>query len=286
ITRSVTKVSTVPESSDSDYDFGLYDVILPKEPFVWGVSHIKPRPVPGHIHRPHYALASGPSNEQERRKVHPPEGRTIARGEDEARLRSAAKLAREVLQYAGSLVNVGVTTDWIDAQVHEMVLSNSAYPSPLLYNGYPKSCCTSVNNIVTHGIPDNRPLQDGDIVNIDITIYKDGFHGDTSQMFLVGDVAGNCAGYAGCLGAGIAACAPGRPFKGIGKAIFDFIRHKDFSVSTQFTGHGIGEDFHRVLNDEPGVMLPGHCFTIENCARSAQAEHMVLITDTAAEVLT
>ncbi|GBE80240.1 Methionine aminopeptidase 1 [Sparassis crispa] len=310
-------------TSDVANDFGSYDVILPPEPFVWGVAHIKPRCVPEDIRRPRYALSfdsastlgfgedtsTGPQHVRDK----------LIALQDEETVRRVGRLAKEVLLYAGSLVQVGVTTEAVDAAVHEFILSHSAYPSPLLYNGFPKSCCTSVNNIITHGIPDDRSLMDGDIVNVDITIYKDGFHGDTSQTFLVGDVDEQGRALVQttreALEASIAACAPGRPFKGIGKAIYELVRNTEFSVNTQFTGHGIGEDFHRRpwilhhLNDEPGVMLPGHCFTIEpcivqgadpngwmfpdgwtvsteNCARSAQAEHMVLITETGAEVLT
>ncbi|PCH40741.1 methionyl aminopeptidase [Wolfiporia cocos MD-104 SS10] len=307
-----------PAEELGEYDFGTYDVILPAQPFVWGVSHIKPRAVLPHIPRPPYARGRGDGREIHNQPVlgH----RRIKLGDqDEAKLRGSARLAKDVLNYAGSLVKIGVTTEYIDAQVHDMIVAHGAYPSPLLYQGYPKSCCTSVNNVVTHGIPDDRPLQEGDIVNIDITVYKDGFHGDTSRTFLVGDVDQKGQELVqvtdDALEAGITACGPGRPFNGIGRAIFEIIKHRDFSVSTQFTGHGIGEDFHRppwILhhpNEEPGLMSPGHCFTIEpcivqgsqpnawifpdgwtasteNCARSAQAEHMVLITDTGAEVLT
>ncbi|CCM05542.1 uncharacterized protein FIBRA_07769 [Fibroporia radiculosa] len=311
--RSVSSSSAESHTEDEDYDFGYYDVILPHEPYVWGVSHIRPRTVPPHITRPSYALdgQNVPSNS------HSPHLRLLEPGgENEARLRSAAALASKVLRYAGSLVKIGVTTEEIDTKIHEMILSHSAYPSPLLYKGFPKSCCTSVNNIITHGIPDEF---NGDIVNIDVTVYKDGFHGDTSRTFFVGDVDEKGRQLVRvteeALEVGIAACGPRRPFKSIGKAIFELIRHQPYSVSTQFTGHGIGREFHREpwilhhLNDEPGIMLPGDCFTIEpciiqgnnpsgwifpdgwtvsteNCARSAQAEHMVLITDTGAEVLT
>ncbi|XP_006456910.1 hypothetical protein AGABI2DRAFT_154369 [Agaricus bisporus var. bisporus H97] len=239
-------------------------------------------------------------------------------GEDELRLKTAASLAKKVRDYAGSLVKVGVTTDAIDSAVHDFVLSHKAYPSPLGYLGFPRSCCTSVNNVIVHGIPDDRPLEEGDIVNIDITVYLNGYHGDTSQTFLVGDVDEQGRKLVDvtnqALRAGINACAPGRPFKGIGHAIENILGER-YSVSSQFTGHGIGKFFHTrpwILhhrNDEPGVMEPGHCFTIEpsiiqgrnprgwifpdewtasteNCARSAQAEHMVLITETGVEVLT
>jgi len=176
-----------------------------------------------------------------------------------------------------------------------------------------------VNNVLVHGIPDDRPLEDGDILNIDVTVYLNGYHGDTSRTFLVGDVDEEGRDLIGvtseALEAGIAVCGPGKPFKAIGKAIHDFADKRGYSVSSQFTGHGIGEVFHRApwilhhRNEEPGIMLPGHCFTIEpcliqgsnprgwifpdgwtasteNCARSAQKEHMVLITEHAAEVIT
>jgi len=211
-----------------------------------------------------------------------------------------------------------VTTNEIDRAIHEYILSHNAYPSPLGYLGFPRSCSTSVNNVIVHGIPDDRPLEDGDIVNIDVTVYLHGYHGDTSRTFLVGNVdqQGRDLVYLTdrALKAGIAACGPRRPFKGIGQTIYDLLG-ENYSVSSQFSGHGIGKFFHTrpwILhhkNDEPGIMKPGHCFTIEpslvqgrnprgwifpdgwtasteNCARSAQAEHMVLITNTGAEVLT
>ncbi|KAI0329634.1 methionine aminopeptidase [Cubamyces sp. BRFM 1775] len=314
------------EPSEHDLRFGYYDVLLPSEPFVWGTAHILPRPVPPHIRRPPYVPElQGPEAEAEADGRMAEEGidatrrKLIRDPEDVEKLRRAARLASDVLEFAGSLLQVGRTTDAIDAAVHELVLACGAYPSPLLYKGFPKSCCTSVNNVITHGIPDDRPLQDGDIVNIDITVYLDGFHGDTSRTFLVGDVDDKGRELVqltdSALEAGIAACGPGRPFKGIGRAIHELLRGKDYCVSPQFSGHGIGREFHRQpwifhhLNDEPGEMQPGDCFTIEpaiiqgtdphgwtfpdgwavsteNCARAAQAEHMVYITEQGAEVLT
>ncbi|TCD65959.1 hypothetical protein EIP91_001951 [Steccherinum ochraceum] len=225
------------------------------------------------------------------------------------------------VDYAGSLVKPGVTTGDIDAAVHDFIVSHSAYPSPLLYQGFPKSCCTSVNNIVTHGIPDDRPLQDGDILNIDITVYLNGYHGDTSRMFTVGGVDETAQSLISTTSAALRAatlvCGPGMPFRGIAKAIHDTIveRGNKWCVSPQFTGHGIGQVFHRPpwivhdLNHEPGVMLPGHCFTIEPCiiqgtdssswifpdgwtastttgTRSAQEEDMILIKEHGFDVLT
>ncbi|KAN0132533.1 Peptidase M24, structural domain containing protein [Lactarius tabidus] len=311
-----SRYTTVTTTSESDDEFfGIYSVILPPEPFVFGVSHIAQRPVPPHILRPPYATPSSSAQPTSNSG----DGRIQLGSSGERRLRSAARLARNVLEYAGTLVKVGSTTDALDAAIHEYIVAHSAYPSPLGYLGFPKACCTSVNNIITHGIPDDRCLEDGDIVNIDITVYLDGYHGDTSRTFLVGDVdeAGKelVATTSEALDAGIGVCGPGQPFKSIGKAIHDLADSRGYSVSTQFTGHGIGEVFHRspwVLhhrNSEPGTMMPGHCFTIEpcliqgsnpngwifpdgwtasteNCARSAQKEHMILITEDGAEVIT
>ncbi|KXN89007.1 Methionine aminopeptidase 1D, chloroplastic/mitochondrial [Leucoagaricus sp. SymC.cos] len=320
-TSSFLRKSSLNAAAEEEYlpdgvdDFGNYSVILPEEPFVFGVSHIKPRDVPGHIIKPPYVLNNGNETLEGTNK---PESIIELGGEAEVRLRGAAQLAMKVREFAGSLVRAGVTTNAIDSAVHEFILSHKAYPSPLGYLGYPRSCCTSVNNVLVHGIPDDRALEDGDIVNVDITVYLDGYHGDTSQTFLVGDVDQQGRDLVSitnrALRAGINACGPGRPFKGIGQAIHDAIG-EDYSVSSQFTGHGIGKFFHsrpwilHYKNDEPGIMKPGHCFTIEpsiiqgrnprgwifpdewtasteNCARSAQAEHMVLITYTGVEVLT
>ncbi|KAF8505932.1 methionyl aminopeptidase [Russula emetica] len=314
---------TVPHDEENDTSelgaefFGTYSVILPPEPFIFGVSHIPQRPVPSHIARPSYVTPS--AHGQSNPCVSSGDGRIELDSPGEWRLRRAAQLAREVLEYAGTLVKVDTTTDDLDAAIHQYIVSHSAYPSPLGYSGFPKSCCTSVNNVVVHGIPDARPLEDGDIVNIDITVYLDGYHGDTSRTFLVGNVdeAGRDLVTATneALDAGIAVCGPGKPFKSIGQAIHDVADQRGYSVSSQFTGHGISEVFHRspwILhhrNEEPGVMIPGHCFTIEpcliqgsnprswifpdcwtasteNCARSAQKEHMVLIMKHGAEVIT
>ncbi|KAJ7157191.1 methionyl aminopeptidase [Mycena filopes] len=289
-----------------------YSVILPEEPFVYGVSHIKPRTVPKPISRPHYAGGS-PEVPQD------VDGRVELGGDPERRLRAAAKLARNAREFAGTLVKPGITTNEIDAAVHEYIIAEKAYPSPLLYSGFPRSICTSVNNVLAHGIPDDRPLEDGDMVCIDVTVYLDGYHGDTAQTFLVGDVDEPGHQLAkitnDAVEAGISVCRPGQHFRAIGKAIHTLLYPSAFCVSPEFRGHGIGTIFHRKpwilhdLNEEPEVMLPGHCFTIEpciiegktptcwifpdgwtasteDCARSAQAEHMVLITNTGHEVLT
>ncbi|KAI0696824.1 methionine aminopeptidase [Cytidiella melzeri] len=301
-------------------DHGNYDIILPQDPLA-SSSRGSTRSVPSSIPRPPYAPTSHLKQRfrQIRQSILPDLSPIPLGGEEEQKLRRAAQLAERTLVYAGTLVQEGITTDAIDAKVHEFIIANNAYPSPLLYKGFPKSCCTSVNNIMVHGIPDYRPLHNGDIVNIDITVYLDGYHGDTSRTFLVGQVDNLGKELVQiteqALEAGIAACAPLRPFRDIGKAIHSVVRGKNFSVSSAFTGHGIGSVFHclpwiiHVPNTEPGTMQPGHCFTIEPCvvrgtnadhmvfgdgwttsstnwSRSAQAEHMVLITDNGAEVLT
>jgi len=297
-----------------------YSVILPAEPFIFGVNHIQPRVVPDHIVKPTYANGIPiPTVEISLQDHH--NGKIELGGEAELKTREAALLAKKVREFAGTQVKVGVTTNAIDDAIHEFIISHSAYPSPLLYSGFPRSCCTSVNNIIAHGIPDDRPLEDGDLVNVDVTVFLNGYHGDTSQTFLVGDVDEPGRELVQITNQALEqaissyTCGPGKPFKDIGKAIHNLLRDIDYSVSSQITGHGIGTVFHSKpwilhhLNDEPGTMKPGHCFTIEpaiiegsnsngwvfpdgwtasteNCARSAQAEHMVLITETGAEVLT
>ncbi|KIY49138.1 methionine aminopeptidase [Fistulina hepatica ATCC 64428] len=292
--------------------FGSYSVILPPEPFVWGVSHIIPRSVPPGIPHPPYTQEGNECGRES------PRGSQIKLGgREEARIREAAQLARSVRDFSGSMP--GVTTHDIDEAVHDFIVARGAYPSPLRYQGFPKSCCTSINNVAAHGIPDSRPLEEGDIINIDITVYLNGYHGDTSQTYLVGNV--NAQGRElveltnEALEAGIRVCGPGRPFKAIGGAIQGCLKGKNVCISSALTGHGIGTAFHKPpwiihhRNDEPGVMQPGDCFTIEpciiqgtdqsvwifpdgwtisteNCARSAQAEHMVLITDQGYDVLT
>ncbi|KIJ57225.1 hypothetical protein M422DRAFT_40725 [Sphaerobolus stellatus SS14] len=303
---------------EEDDPFGAYDLILPSEPFIHGVKHIPMRFVPLHIPKPPYVGKT----EDDPVAVEGPyvgDGRIELGGEDERKMRRAAQLAKKVLEKTKDWVKPGVTTEEVDQKIFDMVISHDAYPSPLAYCGYPKSCCTSINNVIVHGIPDDRPLQDGDIVNVDITVYLDGFHGDTSQTFLVGNVdqlgidlvkETNMA-----LQVGIAACGPHRKFSDIGNAIHKFAIERGYSSNDQFTGHGIGRVFHRppwilhFMNEEPERMLPGHIFTIEPAlvqgdngrgwmfpdgwtvatesgARSAQAEHMVLVTETGIEVLT
>jgi len=233
-------------------------------------------------------------------------------------MRAAGRVAREVLDAAGRAVRVGATTDSIDAVVHEEAIKRGAYPSPLNYHGFPKSCCTSVNEVICHGIPDSSRLRDGDILNVDVTCFYGGFHGDCSETFLVGEVdeAGKQLVKVthDCWQAAISYCRPGAEYKEIGRIIEDFIRPHGYTTVSVFCGHGIGKVFHttpNVLhyrNNEPGTMEVGHCFTIEpmicegtekhvewrdgwtattkDGKRSAQFEHTLLITPDGVEPLT
>lgn len=235
------------------------------------------------------------------------------------RLRAACKLGREALDLAGSMVKEGVTTEEIDDAVHEFVISRGAYPSPLNYYNFPKSCCTSVNEVICHGIPDLRPLQNGDVCNIDITVYLDGMHGDLNETFTVGDVPQETknliqAAYDGMMAA-IQLCKPGAAYREIGNAIASVVENRGYSVVKTFCGHGIGSLFHThpnvphyKKNKAVGVMEEGNSFTIEPMVNmgklhdvqwpddwtavtadgkpSAQFEHTLLITKEGVEILT
>ncbi len=239
------------------------------------------------------------------------------------RMRRTGADAARVLALAGAAVRPGITTDELDRIVHEATIAAGAYPSPLLYGGpdnpYPKSVCTSVNEVICHGIPDDRELLDGDIVNIDVTIFREGVHGDTNRTFLVGDVDEVSrrlvrVTYESLL-RGIEAVRPGEAFSAIGRAIQAHAEGEGFGVVRAFVGHGIGEQFHTDLHIphyyEPRlttVIEPGMTFTIEpmitvgahehvmwddgwtaatiDRKRTAQFEHTILVTDDGAEVLT
>jgi methionyl aminopeptidase len=269
------------------------------------------RTVPGNIRRPDYAEDGQPKEtgswQIERKSA-----------KDIEAMRIAGRVAREVLDAAGELVAPGVSTDAIDALVHEASIRRGAYPSPLNYHGYPKSCCTSVNEIICHGIPDSYLLRDGDIVNIDVTCYIGGYHGDCSETFLVGEVdeAGKqlCRVTYEAWQAAIAHCRPGALYKDIGAIIEDHVEPYGYTSVKHFCGHGIGRVFHTApnilhyRNNELGKMEAGHVFTIEpmicegtqqhvewadnwtaatkDGKRSAQFEHTLLVTPTGVEALT
>ncbi|RMH79380.1 MAG: type I methionyl aminopeptidase [Actinomyces sp.] len=269
-----------------------------------------PRPVPRHIERPPYARTGDPG---------PSVSSLVRTPEELAAMRRAGRLAAEVLIVAGENLRVGMTTDEIDRIVHEATIERGGYPSPLGYRGYPKSVCTSVNEVICHGIPDSRPLADGDIVNIDVTLYIDGVHGDTSATFMLGDVDEHSqrlvAETRNALELGIAAVRPGAPVNVIGRAIESHARRHGLGVVREFIGHGIGTEFHSRLqiphyHDRRATtrLEEGMTFTIEpmltlgrpdvamwddewtavtlDGRRTAQFEHTLVVTPEGAEKLT
>jgi methionyl aminopeptidase len=235
-------------------------------------------------------------------------------------MRNAGKLAAEILERSGELVKPGVTTDEINTFVHDYTLRNGAYPSPLNYHGFPKSVCTSVNEVVTHGIPDNYVLAEGDIINIDVTCQLEGYHGDTSRTFFVGKVDGDTKELVSaakeCMYEGIrAAGEPNANFGDIGVAIEGLADEYGYTVVREYCGHGIGRGFHEdplVLHyrsrERHPVIKEGMVFTIEPMINmgthkvktlddgwtvvtadgelSAQFEHTLAITSNGIEVLT
>jgi methionyl aminopeptidase len=235
------------------------------------------------------------------------------------RMRRAGRLAAQAVVLAGEHCKPGVSTDEIDAVVHEFLCDHGAYPSTLGYKGFPKSCCTSLNEVICHGIPDSTVIEDGDIVNVDVTAYLDGVHGDTNQTFAVGNVSEEARLLIDrtreAALRGVKAVAPGRPLNVIGRVIEAYAKRFGYGVVRDFGGHGIGESFHSGLfvphYDNPRldtVMEPGMTFTIEPMITlgtyqhdmwddgwtvltkdrrwTAQFEHMVAVTDGGYDLLT
>ena len=237
-----------------------------------------------------------------------------------AKIRAAGKIAAEAIALVGENCKPGVTTDELDRIGHEYLVSQGAYPSALLYRGFPKSVCTSVNEVICHGIPDSTELQDGDIINIDITAFKDEFHGDSNSTFLVGDVKPEIRLLVErtkeSLNRAIAVVAPGRQINVIGRTIEAFAKRFNYGVVRDFTGHGIGKAFHSGLviphyDAAPNYsteMQVGMVFTIEpmltlgtyqwdmwpdnwtvvtrDKSITAQFEHTLVVTESGAEILT
>jgi methionyl aminopeptidase len=268
------------------------------------------RPVPAHIPRPEYVDKERPT---------PYDGPEVKDAETIEKMRVAGRLAAQALQLVGKHVEPGITTDELDRIGHEFLCDNNAYPSTLGYRHFPKSLCTSVNEVICHGIPDSRVIEDGDIVNVDITGYLNGVHGDTNATFLAGDVDEESRLLVErteeSLRRAIKAVRPGRQINVIGRVIESYARRFGYGVVRDFTGHGIGSAFHSGLivphYDDPHydtTIEPGMTFTIEpmlclgtyewdmwddnwtvvtkDKRRSAQFEHTLLVTDSGAEVLT
>lgn len=289
-------------------NFGVYETIAD----VGNVTEIKK--VPDYIWAPPYAN-SGIVNDEPDQETAP----EIHSDDQIQMLRQSCKLAKLVLDSTKILAKPGTTTEEIDCYVHDLIISNNAYPSPLNYKGFKKSVCTSVNNVLCHGVPDDRPLMDGDLISVDVSVYLNGYHGDCCATYCVGQVdelGKNLISVAQqCLIQGIEACGPGRSFTDIGKAIETFCHQSGHNVVSSITGHGIGKYFHgppaiyhTSLYCYPGIMKPGMIFTIEpvvcqgsediamlddgwtivsnDNSRGAQFEHTILITNKGYDVLT
>ncbi|WP_344195406.1 type I methionyl aminopeptidase [Pedococcus aerophilus] len=269
------------------------------------------RPVPATIERPEYVDKPAPKRE---------EGGDVKDAETIEKMRVAGRIAAQAMAAAAAVIAPGVTTDEVDRVGHEFLMDHGAYPSTLGYKGFPKSLCTSVNEVVCHGIPDSRPLEDGDIVNIDITAFIGGVHGDTDATYLCGDVDEESRLLVErtheAMMRGIKAAVPGREINIIGRVIQSYARRFGYGVVRDFTGHGIGTSFHGGLiiphyDAAPSyatTIEPGMTFTIEpmlnlgtpewdmwddgwtvvtkDRRRSAQFEHTILITDSGNEILT
>ena len=269
-----------------------------------------PRPVPANIARPEYVGKPSPARYT---------GPEVKDADTIARMRIAGRIAAEALAEVGRHVRAGVTTDELDAIGHTFLCDRGAYPSTLGYRGYPKSLCSSLNEVICHGIPDSTELREGDICNVDITAYIGGVHGDTNATFLVGEVDKESRllverTYEATM-RGIKAVAPGRPLNVVGRVIESYAKRFDYGVVRDFTGHGIGTAFHSGLVvphfDDPRadlILEPGMTFTIEpmltlgtydyhtwddgwtvvtaDGRRTAQFEHTILVTATGAEILT
>ena len=268
------------------------------------------RPVPETIARPDYVTTG---------RISTPKAAHIHDAESLARHRHACQVAAEVLLRTGAAVAAGVTTDDLDAVAHDTYVELGAYPSTLGYRGYTKSICTSVNGVICHGIPDDRPLREGDIVNVDVTAYVDGMHGDNSAMFVVGEPSDAVRGLIETTREatlrGIAAIRPNESIQNIARAIEPFAASRGYGVIREYGGHGIGVTFHAdphvnhcIDAHDRYVLRPGMTLTVEpmlttgrptfhqaddgwtehaNDNRpSAQFEHTVLVTDDGAEILT
>ncbi len=267
------------------------------------------RKVPAEIPRPEYVDKKAPRTGEA----------DVKTPEIIERMRVAGRIAAQALEEVGKNIEAGVTTDELDRIGHEFMLDHGAYPSTLGYRGFPKSLCTSLNEVICHGIPDDTVVRDGDIINIDITAFKDGVHGDTDATFLVGEVDEESRLLVErtreAMMRAIKAVRPGRRLNVIGRVIESYAKRFGYGVVRDFTGHGIGTTFHSGLivphYDDPSantVIETGMTFTIEpmltlgtidydiwpdrwtvvtkDRKRTAQFEHTLLVTDGGAEILT
>jgi methionyl aminopeptidase len=268
------------------------------------------RPVPPTIRRPEYVGKAAPAAYT---------GGDVYDAETIELIRESGRIAADAITAVGEAIKPGVTTDHLDVIAHEFVIAHGAYPSTLGYRGFPKSVCTSVNEVICHGIPDDTVLEDGDIVNIDITAFKNGVHGDTNRTFVVGEGSPAAVDLVErtreALNRGIKAVAPGRQVNVIGRAIEMYAKRFGYGVVKDYTGHGVGRAFHSGLiiphydaAQYDDVMEVGMVFTIEpmltlggveadiwpddwtvttrDKSLTAQFEHTLVVTERGAEILT
>ncbi|MFZ0531116.1 MAG: type I methionyl aminopeptidase [Propionicimonas sp.] len=268
------------------------------------------RPVPEHIQRPHYVDRARPQRYT---------GSHVQTPETIEKMRVAGRIAAQAMYAGAAVIAPGVTTDEIDAVVHDYIVSQDAYPSTLGYRGFPKACCTSVNEVICHGIPDARPLADGDIVKIDVTAFHDGVHGDNCATFFCGEVDEESRLLTErtreAMNRGIRAVRPGRQVNVIGRVIESYAKRFGYGVVRDYTGHGVHTAFHSGLiiphYDEPAVdtvIEAGMTFTIEpmlalgdyrshvwdddwtvvtnDGSRVAQFEQTIVVTEDGSEILT
>lgn len=267
--------------------------------------------VPPRIQRPEYVGKKAPAEWT---------GGHVKTPEQVQKIRAAGTLAARAINLAGTSIVPGMSTNDLDVIVHEYLIANGAYPSTLGYRGFPKSCCTSVNEIICHGIPDDLEIKDGDIVNIDVTAFLEGYHGDSNRTFKVGNVSEEVSLLVDrtkeSLDRAIASVMPGRPINVIGRTIESFAKRFNYGVVRDFTGHGIGEAFHSGLviphydtaPNYSNTMEVGMVFTIEpmltlgthkwdmwqdgwtvatkDKSMTAQFEHTLVVTESGAEILT
>jgi methionyl aminopeptidase len=270
------------------------------------------RAVPASIPRPEYVGRAGPA---------PYDGGDVYTPEEIERIRDAGRIAAQAIEAVAAIIAPGVTTEQLDVVAHEFILAHDAYPSTVGYRGYPKSVCTSINEVICHGIPDDTVLQQGDIINLDITAFKHGVHGDLNRTFVVGDAAPEVVDLVvrteEAMQRGIKAVAPGRQVNVIGRAIESYAKRFGYGVVRDYTGHGVGRAFHSGLviphydaaPDFDTVMVPGMVFTIEPMLTlsgeidwelwpddwtvvtadrtvTAQFEHTIAVTERGADILT
>lgn len=233
-------------------------------------------------------------------------------------IKKSSELTTRILDMVGENIKIGMTTNQLNDLVHEYTIKNGGYPAPLNYMGYPKSICTSINNVICHGIPNETVIKNGDIINVDITTIVDGYYSDASRMYKMGNISEKANRLVECtlecLNLGIKAVKPYKSISEIGRAIEPYAKANGYSVVREFGGHGIGLEFHEdpfighfITQTEEMIMIPGMVFTIEpminqgrrNCkilsndwtavtidrSLSAQWEHTILVTNNGAEIL-